>query len=365
MKRVFKFAATSDHSPAPWLNEERFDVRVKDTNLWNKPNEFVTFYGYEGAGGGTGGSNVYFLNEYRYIPQDIPCKMDCFKDNMSKLISSDKFIIINHPQPKKNISGIFTSWRYPGKNEGYEYFSMWNVLLQMRHNRPDYDRWYYLDVYRQGIQLGIPFFVTGDSDTHDGVFRSGYIPQPGWQTNENFPIHGAHAYTFVSSDQLTRDSLWQGLKNKQTYAGTMGIYMDFQMTEDGQPIAKIHNFNSNAQYKIKLEVIHGPSLTTVGYSTDANVSIYQWDHSDNKSKIIHKSAYIELYKTVLDVFPDRGDVFWVEGEVGHYDSYVSTPFLFEACMTISDLINAVNEWKQGTITMPALVASIKDWKNCK
>ena len=345
MSRLFKFAATSDHAFDPFLNTEQFQERVDVTNEWYEPGEFVTFPGFEFSGG-TGGANMYFVGDSYYMPRDPDCKVPCFADTMDQVVGEDNYLIICHPQNNLRFiddvrqeagseEGIHGAWLYP-EVEGFEYYSMWNVRKQKEEGETEFNRWHYLDIFREGIEMGRRFFVTGDSDTHHGVWRNGYVPATDWYNVDRSPHNGSHAYTFVIADELTRESIWGSLKSKQTYAATIGCYMNLTITRDGIPVGRESYLDGDSGYKISFEINHGPSLTRDGYSDDARVSFYRWDNSSGEILLLHEADYERNYTAELDIYPEAGDAYWVEGEVGLYDSYLSTPYWLMAPDTCPD-----------------------------
>ncbi|HIE14747.1 TPA: DUF3604 domain-containing protein [Candidatus Bathyarchaeota archaeon] len=194
------------------ISEDGWSQIRKATNIFNEPDRFVAFLGYEWSGNTSGGGdrNVIFLKDNEKIRRSSHANIDDLSD-----ISSDCYPITdlfetfrgrNDVLVIPHVGGRFAdlSFHDPELESVIEIYSGWGLF-----------EWFLNEALAKGLKVG---FVAG-SDDHKG--RPG-ASAPGAHI---FGVYGG--LTCVLAEDLTRKEIFKALKARRCYA-TSGkrIYLD-------------------------------------------------------------------------------------------------------------------------------------------
>ena len=217
------FILVSDHdvgsTEADWL------LAKARANYFNEPGSFVTFIGYEWTGhpGRNGGHRVVIFPGY-----DAP-RFNYHSDEyntVDKLISAVRrqngIINIAHPDAPSNAdidliqNDVQRGIEFVGyNNRRYEFYGNNRAHpLQIENNS-----------VRDALEKGHLVGAIGGSDTHEGKPGSGGI-------------------TAVFADTLTREAIFNSIKNRQVYA-TTGARIRLSFYSENLNMGDVYVFNSN------------------------------------------------------------------------------------------------------------------------
>jgi len=237
------FGAISDHMEA--VTERQWDYFQAVTNDYNAPDRFITLIGQEWtnhnpAVGAPGHRNIYYRgNGGPALRSNDP---DC--DTLAKLwrkldsLSSIEAIAIPHHSANVVMGVDWAQGWNPKYEKAVEIHSVWGSserhredgnIMPIQHLDGEMRGRHVVDALKRGYRFG---FV-GGGDIHDG--------RPGDQLhNESFPPRPYKlypgGYTAAIVPALTRDAIFNAIKNRQTYATTQTrIYLDvtFRKAKEG------------------------------------------------------------------------------------------------------------------------------------
>jgi len=214
---------------------ERLNVTV---DQFHQDHHFVVFPGYEWSANTSAGGdrNVFYLEtglpiirsshwQVAEVPEDelTPAyPADVFFDRIASNVASDKVLLGSH------VGGRYADIvRYFDQQLGplVEVVSCWGVF-----------EWMLWDALKMGYVVG----VMCNSDGHKG--------RPG----DEAPGAGAfgirNGLTCVLAESLTRDAIFQALKQRRCY-GTTGPRIDLQLDVNGKPMGSCLSISGNASLK--------------------------------------------------------------------------------------------------------------------
>ncbi len=199
------FATLTGHDA--FLTKPGWDLISRETARANRPGSFVTFMGYEWTQRYTMGGhhNVFFKTDKgRYITfRDAPLISQLYQQ-LRAADETDNVLIIPHA----HIPG---DWNFNDSDM--------ERLVEIRSAHGSFE--YFGNRYlRRGYRMGL----IGASDDHTG--HPGYAPAM-------HAVRGGLAAVYAAG--LGRDQIWQGLKQRATYA-TEGHRPVLHVTVDGKPV---------------------------------------------------------------------------------------------------------------------------------
>lgn len=236
--------------------KEAWDTYLRYATAANEPGRFVTFYGYEWAGGGH--INAYFLNKQDVsifygdrlvkgrMPDDPPFRTPC--------TGEDRFIeyikAVQQKVPVFLIAHCHTSYT-PAVDDQV----LWLDEIYSCHKR---DRTARESRYRDNLERGLYLGVVAASDMHR-LLMGHLCKQPGelWMHSDKrvawsqYQTAGLQA-TFAP--KLTQQSIYTGMKKRHTY-GTTGERIVLLFDIDGENIMGDHvTVNRGRKPKLNIQV---------------------------------------------------------------------------------------------------------------
>lgn len=228
------FGAISDHMEA--VTDRQWEYFQSVTNDYNEPGRFVTLIGQEWTNhnpdtGAPGHRNIYYRGAGGPALRSNAPDCDTLKKIWNKLDALPDVDAIAIPHHSANgIMGVDWNQGWNAKYEkAVEIHSVWGNserhmdngnIMAIQHCGGEIRGRHIVDALRRGYRLG---FV-GGGDIHDG--------RPGDALhNESYPPGPAKfwpaGYTAAFAPFLTRDAVFDAIKNRKTYATTQSrIYLD-------------------------------------------------------------------------------------------------------------------------------------------
>ena len=226
--------------------ENGWDRFVNTFKKYNKPGEFVCFPSYEIHSMADGDHTVYFKNNNQsmFKPAGIPE----FQEIVRKIRTEgdDAFLVPHHIGYKTGYRGI--NW-----NRFSEDTSPFVEIISM-HGCSESDESVLPYLHSMGPKNGSNTMQAGlDSGHHFGVIGS---------TDHHSAHPGSHGYGKVAvwAEELTKESIWEALKNRRCYAITGDrIYLEFYINDKimGESVPFIKNRD------IRFSVVAGDALDYV------------------------------------------------------------------------------------------------------
>jgi len=207
------FACLTDHSPLGPL-EWREELRLSD--LWNRPGEFVTLCGYEWSSARYGHKNVVFPDSATAAATAPLDPLGNAPADLWKQLGDRPAIAIPHHPSYRN-KGSGTDWSVVNDER--------QRLVEIFQRRGSYE---YDGAPLQGVrdearfQPGVSVRDALAAGHHLGIIAS--------------PDHGGGlGLAGVWADELTRESIFEGLHARRTF-GTTGAKMSVWFEVDGRPL---------------------------------------------------------------------------------------------------------------------------------
>jgi len=229
------FCALTDHDQLPGLSNDLGCIWGKvcrAASYYNRPGEFVTFLGYEWTsmesqpiGIGFGHKNVYYLADDGPFFSCADERSDT-PDKLWRCLQGRQALTIpHHPATTRP---WWADWDHhnPVYEPLVEIYSCWGSSecsvadgnpRPIRHGGGETPGRHVVDALQRGYALG---FI-GGGDTHDGCPGRGYAHRPRSEKERKrwTGIYPAGLQAVYARD-LTRESLWQAMKVRRTYATT-------------------------------------------------------------------------------------------------------------------------------------------------
>jgi hypothetical protein len=247
------FCALTDHDQLPGLPEDLRSIWgdvCRAARYYNRPEEFVTFLGYEWTsmdsqigGVGYGHKNVYYLADDEPFFSCADPRSDT-PDKLWRCLEGRKTMAIpHHPATTRR---WWTDWDHhnPDYERLVEVYSCWGSSersaadgnpLPIRHGGGETPGRHVVDALSRGYLLG---FI-GGGDTHDGSPGRGYAHRPRSEKErkrwEGIYPSGLQA---VYARDLTRQSIWQAMRVRRTYA-TTGARIILEFSVGSAPMGSV------------------------------------------------------------------------------------------------------------------------------
>lgn len=228
------FGAISDHMEA--ITERQWEYFQAVTNDFNEPDRFATLIGQEWtnhnqAAGAPGHRNIYYRGNGGPVLRSNDHDCDTLDKLWQKLDSISDREALAIPHHSANVM-MGVDWEQ-GWNQKYEkaveIHSVWGSsekhkddgnIMPIGHCKGEMRGRHVIDA----LKLGYTFGFVGGGDIHDGrpgdpLHTESYPPRP-----ERFWPSG---YTAILASSLSRNTVFDAMKNRQTYATTeRRIYLD-------------------------------------------------------------------------------------------------------------------------------------------
>ena len=245
------FCALTDHDQLPGLEHDLSAAWPEITAAakhYHRPLEFVTFLGFEWTsmapqrnGLGYGHKNVYYLDDAGPLLSCVGYRTQHPEGLWKGLKGHAAMAIPHHPAASADFR---TDWAH--HNEEYErlveVYSCWGSSecaagnrFPIRHGGGESPGHHVVDALERGYTLGL----IGGGDTHDGCPGRGWAHAPRsekerqrWQGIYPAGLQG------VWAQELTRESLWQAMWVRRTYA-TTGARIVLEFGIDSAPMGSI------------------------------------------------------------------------------------------------------------------------------
>ena len=210
----------SGMSSASKRQAHRWKKTQQAANSYYEPGKFVTFRGFEWTSNNFGHRNIYFpgaeIEDYIATLDSDYSLYEMKPSHYYKIIGSRKSIIIPHH------TLVATEWDYYDPREHLvEIYSTWGRTEYSGNigwDKPDNPKGGALE----GLKRGYRFGFIGGSDAHDSCGGKCYPSPPALNLNYRSGLMA------VFAEELTRESIYEALKARRTYATTgERIYLNF------------------------------------------------------------------------------------------------------------------------------------------
>lgn len=320
------FAAITTHDKVGkvFLDKHKWEIIQERSKNHNKPGEFVSIEGYEWDGHGNqaldsrvyGHYNVYYFGEgYKFFRVDQK-EGQTIKTlwNSLRKYGYKALTIPAHPSDPNGMRCDFSFYdsEYVPAIEIYSiggsYEKVHGDLLNMRSDNSSPAGFYVQDYLKKEYKVG---FIAS-SDSHNG--------HPGWDIGSRYSFDTGNVpkdfyrggLCAVMCDELTRESIYNAIKNRRCYATTgERIFIDFRLNDVfmGQEIrVKRGKLNVNIEFKIKgtgniesVEIIkNGYIAATYSPRSEKEVHIVY-----NNEVYINRDSYY-----YIKVYHEGGNIAW-------------------------------------------------------
>lgn len=224
------FGALSDHTEA--LTDRQWDYFTDVTNDYNEPGSFATMIGQEWTSMKWGHRNIYYRGDCGPILRSDDPDQDTLPKIWSLLAGHEAIAIPHH---SANVA-MGVDWRNgwnPDYEPAVEIHSIWGNSeypgvegnpLPIKTSGGEKAGQHVIDALKMGYRFG---FV-GGGDIHDGR------PGDDLHTNQESPAEYCklhpQGFTAVVSGSLSRESVYQAMKTRTTYATTRcRVYLDVSL----------------------------------------------------------------------------------------------------------------------------------------
>jgi len=218
---LLDFASSTEHD-TKYFSENGWSISKSVSQLFNSPNKFTTFFGYEWTSKPQIGHHVILFKDisnivYNHTNYNTKESLwNTFEKNQLEVL------MIPHVTWTQESHGI---WNIPNNQfrRVGEIYSLWNnrYLIQPGDEPKRFElglkkKWSYQYAWANGHKIGL----IGCSDNHTG--------HPGLNNYSPDCVHAGGLTSIISSTN-DRDHLWNSLYNRNTYATTgTRIYLDFK-----------------------------------------------------------------------------------------------------------------------------------------
>lgn len=233
------FGAISDHMEA--VTDRQWEYFQAVANDYNEPGRFATLIGQEWTNhnpkaGAPGHRNIYYRGHggVALRSNDPDCNtLDKLWSKLDSLAGIDAIAIPHHSANVIMGVDLTQAWN-PKYEKAMEIHSVWGSsechaddgnIMAIQHCRGEMRGRHVVDALKKGWRIG---FV-GGGDIHDGrpgdaLHNESYPPSP----DRQWP----GGYTAVFASSLTREAVFDAIKNRKTYATTQTrIYLDVDFSD--------------------------------------------------------------------------------------------------------------------------------------
>jgi len=214
---------------AGWQGND-FEVSDKDwqevidsTKQYHDPYAFITFLGYEWSGVTSGGGdhNIYYLNDDEKIYRT--CKWLVTEDAVSD--GTDRYPISELWKEFEGRQDVMAIPHVGGRHGNFDYYNPELIKLIEIHSHHGTFEWYIEEAMKRQMKVG--FVAT--SDDHTSRLGLSY-PMGAHVDTVGASFDVKSGLTAVYSKDLTRESIWEALKNRRCYATTCSrIILDYDI----------------------------------------------------------------------------------------------------------------------------------------
>lgn len=184
----------------------------KSVEIYHEPGSFITFLGYEWSGTTPvgGDHNIYFLGDEKKIYRSYSWQIGMKEET----VKSDRCPISNLWDEFRGRKDIMAVPHIGGRYANLDFYDPEFIHLLEIHSHHGTFEWFFEDALKRGLKLGI---ISG-SDDH--TCRPGLsFPTRGTSRPlTSFDVKGG--YTAIYASSLSRESIWQALKDRHCYATT-------------------------------------------------------------------------------------------------------------------------------------------------
>jgi Protein of unknown function (DUF3604) len=253
------FCALTDHDQSAGLPYDLsciWDRTCRAASHYNRPGEFITFLGYEWSSSsslaacakgapaqGYGHKCVYYLGDDEPFYSCVSLRANTPGRLWRCLAGHEALVIPHHPATTEP---WWTDWDYhnPDLERLVEVYSAWGSSERaasqgnpypIRHGGGETPGRHVLDALKRGYELGL---IAG-GDTHDGAPGRGYahLPRSEKERRRWTGIYQGGLQA-VYARELTRESLWQAMKVRRTYA-TTGARIGIEFSVGSAPMGSV------------------------------------------------------------------------------------------------------------------------------
>lgn len=239
------------------INDAKWNAVRNATKKYNKPNEFITFLGYEWSGltQNGGDNNIYFFddNETFYpnsnwleLPGTTNVKNNAptLPDLLEKVKGREDVMIIPH------IGGRYGTLEYADPD--------FTPVIEVHSHHGTFE-WFITDAMKARKKVG--FIATSD----DHTCRQG-MSYPLSKDGKASSFDVTSGYTAVYAKDLTRESIWNAIKARYCYATTFNR-MILEVNMSG------HHMGEDVQAKIDSSM----DVSVSSNSPIDTIELYNWD----------------------------------------------------------------------------------------
>lgn len=240
------------------IDDQKWNLVREKTKAYYKPHEFVTFLGYEWSGNTPGGGdhNIYFKddNEHFYPSSNW---LDW---EASTSVGDNAFPISELWEKAKGREDFMAIPHVGGRYGNFDYYNEEFIPCIEIHSHHGTFEWYIEEAMKRRMKVG---FV-GSSDDH--TCRPG-MSYPLSKDGRASSFDVASGYTAIYSKELTRDGIWEALKERRCYATTFNrLALDVRV--DGHFMGE------------EISISHKPKIdiSILGHVPIDNIKIFNWEN---------------------------------------------------------------------------------------
>ena len=311
------------------VSKDLWEDVCNETKRFNQPGRFVTFLGYEWSGLTPNGGDHNII----YLRDDQPIYRSSHGLIMDETdIETDRCPISELWETFRGREDVIAIPHVGGRYANLDYFDPEFIQLIEIHSFHGTFEWFAREALEKGLKVGFVSF----SDDH--TCRPGLAYPP---CKENKVKGGL---TAIYARDLTRDSLWDGLKSRRCY-GTTGARMLLSVDIEGHMIGE--EFSIDHYPKINVEV-HGTDLISRVQIFRGTKPIYSYPEVTYRKggsktiEILWSGARSKSRdkRTVWD-----GMLSLSKGRIVHYETFAFR----RGVDLIEELSNQVLRWKSSTV----------------
>lgn len=191
------------------ISDEVWEELNRVTMKYHEPAKFITYPGYEWSGNHPVGGdyNIYFKNEGQNIYRSSSWQTDLLKHH-----KTNRYTISELWKEFENRNDVIAIPHVGGRCANLEFVNNKFVDLIEIHSHHGTFEWFFKEALKRDLKVG----VVATSDDHTGRPGLSYPTQKTSRGFVSFDVRGG--YTAIFSKDLTRNGIWEALKNRHCYA---------------------------------------------------------------------------------------------------------------------------------------------------
>lgn len=215
----------------------------------HEPGRFVTFPGYEWSGLSPAGGdhNIYFKGDEGALHRSSHWQVDDDTD-----LATDRYPISELWREFEGRTDVMGVAHVGGRHANLDFLDERFVPVIEVHSHHGTFEWMITDALRRNLRVG---FICG-SDDHTCRPGLSYPTQATSRGLTTFDVSGG--LTAVFADELSRDAVWQALRNRHCY-GTTGTRILLDVAADGHPMGAAFTTGQPPEVQVSIEAT-GPLL---------------------------------------------------------------------------------------------------------